>query len=56
MFMVPAFFIGVVIGIWRVSKKQGSKLDMLQYGAVHGIIFFITALFASIALDWAGLV
>jgi hypothetical protein len=56
MFMVPAFIIGALIGAWRAHRKQGNKLDMLQYGAAHGIIFFIVALFASIALDWAGLV
>ena len=39
MFMVPAFFIGAVIGIWRVSKKQGNKLDMLQYGAAMALSF-----------------
>ena len=54
MFMVPAFFIGVLIGIWRAYKKQLNKLDMLQYGAAHGIIFFIIAMFMSIAIDWLG--
>jgi hypothetical protein len=54
MLMVPAFFIGVLIGIWRAYKKQGNKLDMLQYGAAHGIIFFIIAMFMSIAIGWLG--
>ncbi len=54
MFMVPAFLLGALIGAFRAHKQQGTKLDMLQYGAAHGIIFFIVSLFASIALDWAG--
>jgi hypothetical protein len=54
MFMVPAFLLGALIGAFRAHKKQGNKLDMLQYGAAHGMVFFIVSLFASIALDWAG--
>ena len=54
MFMIPGFIIGAIIGGWRGYKKKGSKLDMLQFGAVYGIAFFILALFVSIALDWAG--
>ena len=56
MIMVPAFFIGALIGAWRATKKQGTKLDMLQYGAAHGIAFFVLAMFLSVALDWLGLV
>ncbi len=54
MIMVPAFFLGALIGAIRAKRKQGSKLDMLQYGAAHAIIFFIVAMFASIALGWLG--
>lgn len=54
MIMVPAFFLGALIGAIRAKRNQGSKLDMLQYGAAHAIIFFIVAMFASIALGWLG--
>lgn len=54
MIMVPAFFLGALIGAIRAKSKQGRGLDMLQYGAAHGIIFFIIGLFATIAFDWLG--
>jgi hypothetical protein len=54
MIMIPAFFLGAFIGAIRAKRNQGSKLDMLQYGAAHAIIFFIVAMFASIALGWLG--
>jgi len=54
MIIVPVFLLGVLVGVLRVYKQQGSKLDMLQYGAAHGIAFFILGLFATIAFDWLG--
>jgi hypothetical protein len=54
MIMVPALLLGVLIGVWTTVRNRGTKLDMLQYGAVYGIAFFILALFLSIGLDWAG--
>ncbi len=54
MIMIPAFFLGALIGAIRAKKDHGSKLDMLQYGAAHAIIFFIVAMFASISLGWLG--
>lgn len=54
MIMIPAFILGAIIGAMRAKNKQGSKLDMLQYGAAHAIIFFIIAMFMSITLGWLG--
>jgi hypothetical protein len=54
MIMFPALLLGVLIGGWRAYKKQGSKLDMLQYAAAHGIAFFIVGMFVSVAFDWLG--
>jgi hypothetical protein len=52
-----AFFVlGILIGAWRARKKQGGILDMLQYGAAHGIAFAILGLLITVALDRAGLV
>lgn len=52
MIMVPAFFLGALIGVFRSYLRQGGTLDMFQYAAVYGIAFFILGLFLTIALDW----
>jgi len=52
--MVPVLLLGIFIGVIRAYKQQGTKLDMLQYGAAHGIAFFIFGLFATIVFDWLG--
>ncbi len=54
MIMVPAFFLGLLVGAFRSHRKQGSTLDMLQYGFAHGIAFFVLGMFLSILFDWQG--
>ena len=54
MIMVPGFVLGALFGAWRAYKKQGTKLDTLQYAAAHGIAFFVLGMFLSVAFDWLG--
>ncbi len=56
MIWLPLCVLGILIGAWRASKKQGSILDMLQFGAAHGIALAIFGLFLTVFLDRAGLI
>ncbi|WP_172827902.1 hypothetical protein [Neptunicoccus sediminis] len=56
MFTIPAFLIGAIIGWYRARKFGGKTADKLQYSVIHGIIFFLLALFATVMVDWLGLV
>lgn len=54
MFMIPAFFIGVLIGWLRAGRFGGNRLDKLQYGVAHGLALALAVLIATIAADWMG--
>jgi hypothetical protein len=54
MIVLAAAIIGAAFGAWRARTRGGSRADMAQYGAGHGIAFAIVALFAGIA--WEALV
>jgi hypothetical protein len=55
MFVVPAFFIGAIIGWIRAGKRGGNRLDKLQYAVAHGIALFLLTLVLTLAGDWMGL-
>ncbi|MEM9010799.1 MAG: hypothetical protein AAGE18_06195 [Pseudomonadota bacterium] len=50
MVMLSAFLIGAAIGGLRAKRRGGGLYDMLQYGAAHGILLALVALFAALAL------
>ena len=52
MIMIAALILGAILGAWRARKKQGTKLDILQYAAAHGIAFAVVAMFLSVAIGW----
>ena len=47
-FAIAGFLIGSLVGLRRARRAQGNRLDMLQYAAVHGIIFAIIGLVIAI--------
>ncbi len=51
--MIPviAFLLGFAFGWHRARKRDGDRLDQLQYAAVHGILFTIVSLFGIIAFE-----
>lgn len=51
--MVPliAFLLGFGLGWHRAKARGGDRLDQLQYGAVHGIIFTVVAFAALVILE-----
>lgn len=42
--------LGVLIGVLQAKKRKGKALDMLQYGAVFGILFGIIALIVNVII------
>lgn len=44
--------IGIVLGVIRATKAGGNRLDKLQYGAAHGIIFGLLGLAFALVLGW----
>ena len=51
---IAAMIAGFALGWHRAGKRGGNRLDRLQYGAAHGIFFFIVALALTILLDRTG--
>lgn len=52
--MLPlvAFLIGFAFGWQRARARGGNRLDQLQYGAVHGIIFALVAFVGIVIIEW----
>jgi hypothetical protein len=48
MIVIVAFCAGAALGAFRAKKRGGNRLDMAQYGAVHGIGFALLAIFLTI--------
>ncbi len=53
MIVIAGFILGAILGILSARRRKGNRLDMLQYGFIHGMILAIIALFLSIAIDRA---
>ena len=49
-----AFLIGAALGAWRAKSKNGSRLDMLWYAAIFGIVAALLATLAMTLLIRAG--
>ena len=46
--------IGAVVGALRARRREGNRLDMAQWAAIHAILFALLALVALIAIDRLG--
>ena len=55
MLLVAAFALGALVGWRRAARHGGDRLDRLQYGAVHGIVFTLVAVVLTLVLGRAGL-
>lgn len=51
MIVLAAALIGAIWGVIYVRKRNGNRLDMLQYGAVWALIGAILGLVATIGLE-----
>mgnify|MGYP001822885207 CR=1 FL=1 len=44
MLLAAAFALGVAVGWRRASQRGGDRLDKVQFGIAHGILFALIAL------------
>ena len=55
MLLPIAFVLGALFGWRRAATAGGDRLDKLQYAAVHGILFTLVTLVATIGAQRLGL-
>lgn len=51
MIVIAGLVLGALVGAQRARARQGNRLDIAQYAAVHAMIFAVIGLFVTIALD-----
>jgi hypothetical protein len=51
MIVLGGLVFGGLFGALRARARQGNRLDIAQYAAVHGIAFALAGLFLTIALE-----
>jgi hypothetical protein len=55
MLLLFAFVLGAFVGWRRAVARGGDRLDRLQYAGVHGILFVLVTLVATLAAERFGL-
>jgi hypothetical protein len=55
MLLPLAFALGALFGWRRAVARGGDRLDRLQYAVVHGILFLLVTLVATLAAERFGL-
>jgi hypothetical protein len=56
MLLPLAFLLGAIVGWRRAVRRDGDRLDQLQYAGVYGILFVLVTLVATIAAQRFGLI
>lgn len=55
MLLPLAFVLGALIGWRRAVRRDGDRLDRLQYAAAHGILLVLLTLVATLAAGRFGI-
>ncbi|MGI3167729.1 hypothetical protein ACRARG_01160 [Pseudooceanicola sp. C21-150M6] len=50
MIAIAGLLFGAILGAWRAKSRKGGSLDILQYAAVHAMLFGVIGLFATIII------
>lgn len=50
MFVLGGALLGLIIGAMIAKKRNGKRLDVLQYAAVYAIVFALLGLFLTIGV------
>ncbi|WP_375690577.1 hypothetical protein [Pseudooceanicola sp. LIPI14-2-Ac024] len=50
MLVIIELVVGALFGAWRAKSRGGKRADVLQYAAVHAMLFGIAGLFATLFL------
>jgi hypothetical protein len=48
MIIIAAAVLGAGLGVWNARRRDGTALDMLQYGAVTAIAFSLLGLIITV--------
>ena len=51
MIVIIAAIVGAVLGGFTAKKRQGNRLDIVQYATVYAIAFALLGLIATIAIE-----
>lgn len=51
MIVIICAFIGGLIGFFTAKRKEGNRLDILQYIAVYALIAVLVGLFATVIIE-----
>ena len=51
MIILAFFAVGLALGLRQAKQLGGARLDLLQYGAIYGLIGAIIGLFITVILD-----
>lgn len=50
MFVIVGAVLGAILGASVARKRQGNRMDMLQYGVVYAMGFAVVGLFVTIII------
>ncbi|MBY5932831.1 apolipoprotein acyltransferase [Tateyamaria omphalii] len=53
MIVIAAALLGALIGGYTASKRNGNRLDILQYAAGYALAFVIVGMIATVLIDRA---
>ena len=48
MIVLAGGVLGALVGVWNARRRNGTRLDMLQYGAATGIAFALIGLMITV--------
>ena len=51
MIVFASLVLGVLYGVYTARKRNGTRLDMAQFGAVYGMAFTLVGLFVTFGID-----
>jgi hypothetical protein len=51
MIVLIAAALGIALGIVNAKRRNGNRLDMLQYAAGYGIAFSLVGVFLTLLID-----
>lgn len=51
MIVIVSMIAGIVVGALSARRKNGNRLDMLQYGAVYAIAFGLAGTLATLIIE-----
>ncbi len=52
MLVVLGAIFGALLGARAAARKQGNRLDIIQFGAVYALLFALVGLFLTLAAGW----